>query len=115
MTEPRSAWHAVQVTITAPVELTRRADVQGPLTVTASEVVEGALELGLRHAGPGPDEGVLAGTHRGVGDRHPAGVQAGPDVWDDQVEPVDSGSATPWSRSWTARATEMTVTIDGGV
>ena len=61
----------ILVTFTAPVEQDRRAEVQDALTVTRVRGRRGGVELGLRHEGPVPDQGVLAGTHPGVGDRRP--------------------------------------------
>ena len=59
----------ILVTFTAPVEQDRRAAGAGRPDRHGVRGRGGRLELGVRHEGPVPDQGVLAGTHRGVGDR----------------------------------------------
>ena len=103
----------ILVTFTAPVEQNRRADVQGALTVTASEDVEGAwnwvsdtkVQYRTKEYWPARTEVSVTADL--------AGVQAGADVWGDQDKKVDFQIGESVVSVVDVTSHQMTVTIDG--
>ena len=105
----------ILVTFTAPVEESRRADVQGALKVTSSKDVEGAwnwvsdtkVQYRTKEYWPAKTEVSVSADL--------AGVQAGADVWGDQDKKVDFEIGRSVVSVVDVKSHQLTVTIDGKV
>ena len=103
----------ILVTFSAPVEQDRRAEVQGALTVTASEDVEGAwnwisdtkVQYRTKEYWPAHTEVSVTADM--------AGVQSGADMWGDQDKQVDFQIGESVVSVVDVTSHQMTVTIDG--